>query len=365
MAQRQIRVNLAERSYTVTYLDRIADLRQVRATGQIAIIDQRVDKLYGKEFRKVFSDVPFIRLASGEASKSFSALERVANELVRLGANRRSTLLAIGGGVTGDFTGFLAAVFMRGIPFIQVPTTLLSMVDSSVGGKTAVNVRAGKNLVGAFHQPAGVYILPEVLRTLPPRELQCGLAESLKTALIANEDLCRELERQDWNPRKPDPAMLARISAECIAIKAQIVAEDEKEQSVRAFLNFGHTLAHALEAQARYQGILHGEAVAIGMRFAALLSRRLGYLERSSESRIEDLLQKYALPQRMRDFAVRTRQKKLPALSQFVKLMRGDKKNDTGAIRFVLLDAIGKARLPQPVSEEELLACLKEFQTLA
>ncbi|HNE18435.1 MAG TPA: 3-dehydroquinate synthase [Turneriella sp.] len=365
MAIKPIRVNLAERSYEVTYAESFSALKGIRQDNQFVLIDARVDRLHGSEFRRVLKGTPFLRIPSGESSKNFALLEKTANELVRLGANRKSTLIAIGGGVVGDFTGFLAAIFMRGIKFIQVPTTLLAMVDSSVGGKTAVNIRAGKNLMGVFHQPAAVYILPAVLKTLPPRELGCGLAESIKTALIADEELCRFMENHDHDTRRFAGEFLARLSAECIAIKARIVEEDEKEQSVRAFLNFGHTLAHALEARAGYAGILHGEAVSIGMRFAALLSRRLGFLPGADETRIDDLLKQYALPGRMADFMAKTRMRTLPQARQLVQLMRADKKNDSGSIRYVLLDGIGRARLPQAVAEKELLASLKEFQTLA
>ncbi|MFZ5627568.1 MAG: 3-dehydroquinate synthase [Spirochaetota bacterium] len=365
MAIQPIRVNLAERSYDVSYAGSFSALKQLNQDNHYVLIDARVDRLHGREFRRVLKGTPFLRIPSGESSKNFALLEKTANELVRLGANRKSTLIAIGGGVVGDFTGFLAGIFMRGIRFVQVPTTLLAMVDSSVGGKTAVNIRTGKNLMGLFHQPAAVYILPAVLKTLPPRELACGLSESIKTALIADEELCRFLENHSWDKRRFDGEFLAKLSAKCIAIKARIVEADEKEQSVRAFLNFGHTLAHALEARAAYSGILHGEAVAIGMRFAALVSRRLGFLPAEDEQRIDALLRQYALPARMADFFARARiRTKVPA-KQLVQLMRADKKNDSGSIRYVLLDGIGRARLPQSVSEKELLASLKEFQTLA
>lgn len=365
MAIEPIRVNLAERTYDVRYAESFSALKEIRRDNAFVLIDSRVDRLHGRQFRRVLTGTPFLRIPAGESSKNFALLENTANKLVRLGANRRSTLMAIGGGVLGDFTGFLAAIFMRGIRFIQVPTTLLSMVDSSVGGKTAVNIRAGKNLVGVFHQPAGVYILPAVLKTLPLREVACGLAESIKTALIADEELFRFIENHDWKPRRPDVDFLAHLSAACIGIKARIVEEDEKEQSIRAFLNFGHTLAHALEARARYSGILHGEAVAIGMRFATLVSRRQGFLATADEQRIEGLLQQYGLPARLADYAAKARLTARVHPRQLVRLMRADKKNDGTGIRYVLLDGIGRARLPQSVSEKELLASLKEFQTLA
>lgn len=357
-----IPVNLGDRSYEVKYLGAAAEIAACLSPvkgKEFALIDAKVDRLYGKAFRKALPRVEFIRIPSGEGSKSFLSLEKTANLLVKGGATRHSRLIAIGGGVVGDLTGFLSGVFMRGIPFVQVPTTLLAMVDSSVGGKTAVNITAGKNLVGVFHQPQAVFIVPSLLKTLPVRELRCGLSESVKTALIADAALVQKLENSAYDERKVNTDTLADISAACIRIKADIVSKDEKEQSIRAWLNFGHTLAHAIEAKTRYKGILHGEAVAIGQRFAALLSRRIGGLSPADESRIGDLLKKYRLPSRLSDAF----SKKVNP-GELIRLMRADKKNMSGDIRFVLLKAIGECELPRGVDERELLASLKEFQKL-
>ncbi|MBX3722516.1 MAG: 3-dehydroquinate synthase [Turneriella sp.] len=357
-----IPVRLGERSYEVRYIGKAADITaalQPVKGKEFALVDAKVDRLHGKAFRKALPRVEFIKIPSGEGSKSFLALEKTANQLVRHGATRHSRLYAIGGGVVGDLTGFLAGVFMRGIPFVQVPTTLLAMVDSSVGGKTAVNIAAGKNLVGVFHQPQAVFILPALLKTLPVRELRCGLSESIKTALIADAGLVATLERRPYEERKTDIDYLAEISAASIRIKADIVSKDEKEQNIRAFLNFGHTLAHAIEAKTGFRGILHGEAVAIGQRFAALLSRRVAGLSAADETRIGDLLRKYRLPA-----TLKTPFPKSVKVNELVRLMRADKKNMSGDIRFVLLRGIGACELPRPVPETELLASLKEFQTL-
>ena len=362
----RIDVPVAGHRYWVTYLEKISDLRTAAASDrrQFALIDSTVDRLHGAAFRRALKGTEFVVIRAGEASKSFVALENIAEQLIRLGANRSSELIAIGGGMVGDLTGFLAGVFMRGIPFVQVPTTLLAMVDSSVGGKTAVNLKSGKNLVGVFHQPRAVFVLPTVLETLPRRELQCGLAEAIKTALISEEDFVRELERHHFSLAASSTELKAMISAACITVKAAIVAQDEREQSIRAFLNFGHTLAHALEAHAAYKGILHGEAVAIGMRFAALLSRQMGYLKTRDEQRIANLLARYELPSTLADYQRLTKAKAAPPAKKLVELMRADKKNKGKAIRYVLLNAPGEARLPEPVSEQELLASLKEFQAL-
>lgn len=362
----RIEVPVAGHRYWVTYLEKISDLRAaaVSERRQFALIDSNVDRLHGTAFRRALKGTDFVVIKAGEASKSFAALESIADQLIRLRANRSSELIAIGGGMVGDLTGFLAGIFMRGIPFVQVPTTLLAMVDSSVGGKTAVNLKSGKNLVGVFHQPRAVFVLPAILETLPKRELQCGIAEAIKTALISEDDFVGELERHHFALAAGSTELKAMISAACITVKAAIVAEDEREQSIRAFLNFGHTLAHALEAHAAYKGILHGEAVAIGMRFAALVSRRLGYLKAQDEQRIANLLSRYELPSTLADYRRLAKLKSAPAPKRLVELMRADKKNKGKAIRYVLLNAPGEARLPEPVSEQELLASLKEFQAL-
>ncbi len=362
-----IKVPIRGHEYSVSYLAKIKDLGAVLPgeTGRFALIDSNVDKIYGGAFRKALKKTPFIVIPAGEKSKSFASLEGIAETLIRLGANRSSELVAIGGGMVGDLTGFLAGVFMRGIPFVQIPTTLLAMVDSSVGGKTAVNLKTGKNLVGVFHQPRAVFMVPEVLKTLHPRELQCGLAEAVKTALISTDEFVTELERHTLDSAMRHNDLLAMISAACVTVKSAIVVQDEREESIRAFLNFGHTLAHALEAHAGYKGILHGEAVAIGMRFAALVSRRLGYLSSADEQRIANLLAQYQLPANLRDYVRLAKPKTAAAPKRLIELMRADKKNKGKAIRFVLLSGLGHARLPEPVSEQELLASLKEFQALA
>jgi len=363
-----ISVALGRRSYDIEYLATIADIRRRLSPVQgreFALIDAHVDTLHGKAFRKALPRVEFLRIAAGESSKSFLALEKIANSLVKAGATRASRLIAIGGGVVGDLTGFLAGVFMRGIPFVQVPTTLLAMVDSSVGGKTAVNLASGKNLVGVFHQPQAVFVIPSLLKTLPLREIKCGLSEAIKTALIADKNLVLAMENHSYSARRFDLDFLSHLSAAAIRIKADIVAKDEKEENIRAYLNFGHTLAHAIEAATHYRGVLHGEAVAVGQRFAALLSRRLGLLGAQDESRIHALLKKYQLPTRLGDVLRTQTGSRAVNPPKLLELMRSDKKNQSSAIRFVLLAAIGEAQLPRPVADKELLASLKEFLLLA
>jgi 3-dehydroquinate synthase len=363
----KVRVRLKTYPYDVVYVAKIAAIAEQipPAQGrQFALIDANVDKYYGKALRKALQHISFLRIPSGESGKSFRSLEGLANELVLKGATRSSSLIAIGGGVVGDLTGFLSGVFMRGIPFVQIPTTLLAMVDSSVGGKTAVNIATGKNLVGVFHQPQKVIIVPSMLSTLPAREMRCGLSESIKTALIANPRLVRYLEDVEYPSDAFNPDFWHGLSAACIRIKADIVAKDEKEQNIRAFLNLGHTLAHAIETSFGYKSILHGEAVALGQRFAALVSRRLGLLSQLDEQRIASLLRKYGLPTGK---ASRFAGKSIAAFkaSSLLQLMRADKKNQSKAVRMVLLTGIGSPQLPVEVKDQELLASLKEFQTLA
>ncbi|MBV6494334.1 MAG: 3-dehydroquinate synthase [Turneriella sp.] len=358
-----IPVKLGQRSYKIEYVESLEGIRDKVSPikgKEFALIDSRLDAFHGKKLRKVFTNFEFLIVPSGERSKSFSVLEKIANTLVKKGATRHSRLYAIGGGVVGDLTGFLSGVFMRGIPFIQIPTTLLAMVDSSVGGKTAVNIATGKNLVGIFHQPQAVFIFPQFLETLPLRELLCGLSESLKTALIADKKLVSYLENFSYTQKERNLEFFTYLSAKCVEIKAAIVSKDEKEENIRAYLNFGHTLAHAIETKLEYKKLLHGEAVSIGQRFAALLSRRLGYLSNTDEIRIENLLAKYHLPRRLKNAFPKGIDPKT-----LVSLMRADKKNVQADIRFVLLQKLGKASLPQKVEEQELLASLKEFQTLA
>jgi 3-dehydroquinate synthase len=243
-------------------------------------------------------------------------------------------LYAAGGGVIGDLAGFAAAAFLRGIEFRQVPTTLLAMVDSSVGGKTGLNLKAGKNLVGAFHQPAAVYVATDLLATLPPREFAAGLAEVIKTGLLGDAALFARLEREPLTVRSPDLAAVVRI---CCALKARVVEADEREtakEGGRALLNLGHTFGHAIEQVTGYGAYLHGEAVAIGLAAAARLSQKIGYIGPSEVARIEAVLAAHALPIRLRQ--------PLP-LDGLLAAMARDKKVRAGALRFVVLRRLGEA----------------------
>ncbi len=293
----------------------------------------------------------YLALPDGEEHKNVLSWQRVVQALVELGATRDATIIALGGGVIGDLAGFAAATYMRGIRIIQVPTTLLAQVDAAVGGKTALNLRAGKNLIGAFHQPAAVLADLHVLASLPEREYRAGLAEAVKYGLIADAEFAHWCLAQA-------PALKTRLEPEieylvhkAVAHKAAIVAADEKEQGARALLNLGHTFAHALETATGYRRFLHGEAVAIGLYLAARLSERLGLAEAGVSQTVDELLTALALPAR------------LPAdLSPTVlrDRMRLDKKATTDHLRLILLKALGDAVIHNAVPDADLLAVIEE-----
>ena len=279
------------------------------------------------------SRVGRIVVPDGDATKSLAELGGLYDRFLELGMDRHSAVVTLGGGVVGDLGGFAAATFLRGIPFAQVPTTVLAMVDASIGGKTAVNLRQGKNLVGAFHQPSGVYIDIDTLRSLPARERAAGTAELIKAAAIWDADLFEWLEAKIERFLDLDPKVVIPALERGCAIKAEVVARDEREGGLRRLLNFGHTLAHAIEAHARYRGILHGEAVAIGMVFAAELSESMGFAPDGTRERLEALLVRAGLPTRPPS---RSREAYLSAISV-------DKKKQGERIHFVVSKGIGSA----------------------
>jgi 3-dehydroquinate synthase len=275
-----------------------------------------------------------IDVPDGDASKSLRQAERLYHELLRAGADRHSVLVALGGGVIGDLTGFAAATYLRGIAFVQVPTTVLAMVDASVGGKTGVNLREGKNLVGAFHQPRLVAIDLETLRTLPVRERAAGLAEVVKKAVIWDGALFETLERDAESLLALEESALVPVLARAVEIKAEVVRRDEREADLRMLLNFGHTLAHAIEALTRYRGLLHGEAVAIGMVYAAERSEALGYAPLGTAARLEKLCRRLGLPTDPPAFA----------RSAYLTALQVDKKKQDSRIHYVVLEGVGSAR---------------------
>lgn len=285
-----------------------------------------------------------ITLPDGEQHKNWETLNRIFDALLEHRCERGTTLIALGGGVVGDLAGFAAAAFLRGVPFIQVPTTLLAQVDSAVGGKTAINHPLGKNMVGAFYQPRAVIVDTDTLATLPPRELAAGLAEVIKYGLIRDPALFEWLEKNMARLVKRDAEPLAHAIERSCTIKAEIVALDEHEDGVRALLNFGHTFGHAIEAGMGYGAWLHGEAVAAGMVLAVRLSQRLGLISAQDVARMNTLLTSAGLPVAAPDFG----------LERYLELMGHDKKVEGGRIRFVLLKRIGEAFVSDQVTGEAL-----------
>lgn len=314
------------------------------------IVDAAVAAGQDAFLEAAFGELPRLKIPSGEASKSFRQLERCCDFLAAERIDRSGALFAVGGGVTGDLAGFAAAAYLRGIDFYQVPTTLLSMVDSSVGGKTGINLQAGKNLVGAFHQPRAVFADVALLESLPLREFSAGMAEIIKHGMLADGELFRRLEGLG-EALSPGHAELPEIVRANCAIKATVVQSDEQEQAAnggRALLNLGHTFGHAIEAVAGYGSYLHGEAIAIGLVQAARLSQERGTLSSKEVERVRVLLDRYALPTRLRE--------PLP-LSELLGAMGRDKKVRRGRLKLVALAGLGKAETVAGI-EEALLEAL-------
>ncbi len=281
-------------------------------------------------------------IAAGESSKSLSVVEEVSREMITARHDRASFVIALGGGVVGDLAGFVASIFFRGIPFVQIPTTIVSQVDSSVGGKTGVNTPEGKNLIGAFHQPKLVLIDPEMLRTLPEREYLEGYGEVIKHACIRDAAMLAQLETMDLSTVPPSADMLARN----IGIKARVVEEDEKETSgTRALLNFGHTIGHGIEASVPYGELLHGEAIALGMLAALHLSVTHAGLPAADAARVNRVLERFSLPTVLPD-SITT--------EQIVAKMLTDKKFSKGQIHFVLLSGLGSAYVSADLTMADL-----------
>ena len=327
-----------------------AQVALLRPTRLLVVTNTTVDALYGADVRKSLAAVAptaLCALPDGESYKSVGQVQRILDALLDCGGDRKSLVVALGGGVIGDMAGFAAAIFMRGIRFVQVPTTLLAQVDSSVGGKTGVNHARGKNLIGAFHQPALVLSDTDTLRTLPPRELSAGLAEILKHGLLADADYFDATVAHLPALRACEPQALTSAIARSCEIKAAIVARDERESGERALLNLGHTFGHAIEALTGYGTWLHGEAVGCGLCLAADLSRRCGLIDHSAVQRIEAVVATAGLPTR------------IPGLSLHDALaaMAGDKKAEAGELRFILLEHVGRAlqRRVEPHLVEETL----------
>src|ERR1700738_1311121 len=329
--------------------------RETSALGEWSslhlITSPRVNRALGKDLRQAFGNknkYTMHLMDDAESAKTLQTIEKTSRSLIRAGADRRSLLIAVGGGVVGDVAGFVAASYLRGTALVHVPTTLVAQVDSSIGGKTGVNLPEGKNLVGAFYPPRLVLSDPEVLRTLPEREFRGGLAEIIKHAVIADAAMFQFLEKNMEKVERRNRVALDYLIPRDVAIKAQVVTRDERESGLREILNFGHTFAHALESVTHYKRYQHGEAVAWGMMAAALLGHETGVTRADDVSRIVSLVRRMGpLPPWPR----------VPAAA-LIEAMRSDKKARDGKLRFVLTPRIGKAasydRVPQAVVERVL-----------
>jgi len=339
-------------------LDKLGEkMQQAALSGTATIIsDDNVFSLYGSKVEGILKGAGFavnsFVVPPGEETKSMDYAIKIYDFLVEHRAERDDIIIALDGGMVGDLAGFIAATFLRGMPWVQVPTSLVAMVDASIGGKVGVNHPEGKNLIGAFYQPDLVLADPQALTTLPQRELTSGWAEVIKHGMILDEEFVQFLESHVNRLTKLEPELLSQAVARSAAIKAQVVSQDEKErEGKRTILNYGHTIAHGLEAATHYKRFLHGEAVAIGMMGAAKLSQRLGLLPSAAVERQRELLQKFGLPTGFSGLD----------LTEITRAMELDKKTKGKAIRWVLLQDIGKVVIRSDVSQEDVLAVLREL----
>ena len=354
---RSITVALAGRTYSIHIgaglLGRLSEfVAPLAPTSLHVVTDEVVARLHGEQARAALRGVArttSLSLPDGENTKRWDSVARILDALVEHGADRKSVVVALGGGVVGDLAGFAASIYMRGIRVVQVPTTLLAQVDSSVGGKTGINHPSGKNLIGTFHQPSAVVSDTDVLGTLPPRELSAGLAEILKHGLLADAEYFDEVVADLPALRERDAGALARAIGRSCEIKAGVVGRDERESGERALLNFGHTFGHAIEALTGYTEWLHGEAVGCGMVLAADMSKRLGLISERDVRAVEHAVALAGLPPRIEGLGA----------DDALQSMRGDKKAQAGAVRYVVLEAIGRAvqrEVPDEVVRETLMA---------
>jgi 3-dehydroquinate synthase len=369
VATETVSIALGERSYPIVIGSGLLDDAHTwvglpRAAAALIVTNDTVGPLYGEHLRRAlephYSQVHTVTLPDGEAHKTWESLNRIFDALLAQGCDRKTVLFALGGGVVGDMTGFAAACYMRGVPFVQVPTTLLAQVDSSVGGKTAINHPLGKNMIGAFYQPVRVVCDLDTLKTLPPRELSAGLAEVIKYGPIHDLAFLDWIEGHLPALRDRDPQALAYAVRRSCEIKAEVVGQDERESGLRAILNFGHTFGHAIEAGLGYGEWLHGEAVGCGMVMAARLSQRLGLLAEAQVQRLQRLVAAAGLPVRGPQLHAEAEPADLPNAERYLRHMRVDKKAEAGEIRFVLVDGGGRAVVrgaPDALVAEVIDAC--------
>lgn len=348
----EVRVSLGERSYSIHIGNHILQTigKRMKAfsfsSNVLIISDTNVAPLYLKTVADSLEQAGFAVhtaiVEAGEKSKAFATAENLFTTCIEAGLDRKSPIIALGGGVIGDLAGFVAATYLRGVPFIQIPTSLLAQVDSSVGGKVAVNHPLGKNLIGAFYQPKLVLIDTDTLTTLPPRELSTGLAEVIKYGLIADHELFTYLSSHSEEVLSLDPDAIRHLITRSCEIKADVVERDEKESSLRMILNFGHTTAHAIEANTGYRLYNHGEAVAIGMAAAARISKACGYIDDAAVRAIEEQIVQYRLPLTASNCTEQ----------ELYELLYHDKKMIGGKLNWVLLTAVGNTHIRSDIKED-------------
>lgn len=335
-------------------LREVLDIRQRLFVVTVPPVRRKWGKTLVNSLSAAAWHVKILEIPDGERSKQLSTVEILAEKLASFSADRNTAILAFGGGVVGDLAGLLASLYMRGVDVIQIPTTVLGQVDAAIGGKTGVNLRAGKNLVGTFHQPKAVMIDPEVLSTLRYREYRAGLYEALKCGVIGHPELFQHFEESKDKLLHREPALLESIIAESVRMKAAIVAQDERESGLRQILNFGHTIGHALEADSAYRDFLHGEAVAWGMIAATYIALSMGKLDSVTAGRITDAILGLG---------------KLPPVNgmpkQILKRLQVDKKTRDGAVHFVLPLAIGKVEVVKGVPDKVVVQSVEELKRLS
>jgi 3-dehydroquinate synthase len=360
-----VRIEFAERSYNIHIGASLLDTADVfnalpKASTAVIVSNTTIAPIYAARLQASlqgrYKTIHTIVLPDGEAHKTWQTLNLIFDYLLKHSCDRKTTLFALGGGVVGDMTGFAAASYMRGVPFVQVPTTLLAQVDSSVGGKTGINHPLGKNMIGAFYQPQLVLCDLSTLNTLPARELSAGLAEVIKYGPIADMVFFDWIEANIDALLARDPAALAHAVKRCCEIKAYVVGQDEREAGLRAILNFGHTFGHAIEAGLGYGEWLHGEAVGCGMVMAAQLSQRLGLVDAAFVARLTALIKKAGLPTVAPALAPTSQAN----ADRYLELMRVDKKAEAGEIKFILINQPGQCVVqtaPDALVREVIAAC--------
>ena len=356
-----IRVRIAgakEASYTVVVepgaLRHAGALIRKHTSGRICVVtNERVWGHHGAAFQRGLGaeKAVVVTIPEGEQNKTLAAVETIAEELIRARADRGAIIVSLGGGVIGDIAGFAAAIYLRGVEYVHIPTTLLAQIDSSIGGKTGVNLRAGKNLIGSFHHPKLVIIDPEVLQTLSERELRAGLFEAIKTGVIRNHLLFEFLEQHEADVLAADAAALTRVIHDCLAVKAKVVSEDEREHGMRRILNFGHTVGHVLEAETSYRHFLHGEAVAWGMRIATRIAEEREMIRGADAARIHSLVMSYG---------------PVPPLvhlepESLATRLHADKKTRDGVVHFILPLKIGEVKVVTDVAVSSVLSAISSF----